>query len=156
MRDDLCPCGSGKPAAVCCLPYLAGDALPTTPEQLMRSRYTAFCRGDSEYLLATQHPAKRQADDRQTLAQTIAETDWVGLRVLASHNVAQTERGYVEFVAFYQNKGSIGQLHEKSEFIWQADRWYYLQGTILEALPLGRNDPCWCGSGKKYKKCHGL
>ena len=20
---------------------------------------------------------------------------------------------------------------------------------------LGRNDPCWCGSGKKYKKCHG-
>jgi preprotein translocase subunit SecA len=20
---------------------------------------------------------------------------------------------------------------------------------------IGRNDPCWCGSGKKYKKCHG-
>jgi preprotein translocase subunit SecA len=20
---------------------------------------------------------------------------------------------------------------------------------------LGRNDPCWCGSGKKFKKCHG-
>jgi preprotein translocase subunit SecA len=20
---------------------------------------------------------------------------------------------------------------------------------------LGRNDPCWCGSGKKYKRCHG-
>ena len=24
-----------------------------------------------------------------------------------------------------------------------------------ECIPdLGRNDPCWCGSGKKYKKCH--
>ena len=22
------------------------------------------------------------------------------------------------------------------------------------ALKIGRNDPCWCGSGKKYKKCH--
>jgi preprotein translocase subunit SecA len=20
---------------------------------------------------------------------------------------------------------------------------------------IGRNDPCWCGSGKKFKKCHG-
>ena len=24
-----------------------------------------------------------------------------------------------------------------------------------EGPKLGRNDPCWCGSGKKYKKCHG-
>ncbi|HIG53357.1 MAG TPA: hypothetical protein EYG11_12075 [Candidatus Latescibacteria bacterium] len=23
----------------------------------------------------------------------------------------------------------------------------------IEVKP-GRNDPCWCGSGKKYKKCH--
>jgi len=23
------------------------------------------------------------------------------------------------------------------------------------APKLGRNDPCWCGSGKKFKKCHG-
>jgi uncharacterized protein YecA (UPF0149 family) len=23
-----------------------------------------------------------------------------------------------------------------------------------EALTLGRNSPCWCGSGSKYKKCH--
>ena len=28
-------------------------------------------------------------------------------------------------------------------------------GTVRRDRPkLGRNDPCWCGSGKKYKKCH--
>src|SRR6185312_2716097 len=43
----------------------------------------------------------------------------------------------------------------------------YAQGDEFEAAPVveqrvldeehqvGRNDPCWCGSGKKYKKCHG-
>ncbi len=122
----------------------------------MRSRYTAFCRGDIDYLIATHHPSKRKATDRQILAQTETETAWVGLRVLASDSKAGTDQGFVEFVAFYQHQGQIGQLHEKSEFIWQDERWYYLQGTMLAPIPLGRNDPCWCGSGKKRKNCHGL
>jgi preprotein translocase subunit SecA len=29
------------------------------------------------------------------------------------------------------------------------------QGAPVGAGKIGRNDPCWCGSGKKYKKCHG-
>jgi preprotein translocase subunit SecA len=29
------------------------------------------------------------------------------------------------------------------------------QRRVDEHEQLGRNDPCWCGSGKKYKKCHG-
>ena len=31
------------------------------------------------------------------------------------------------------------------------------QETVVkdEKDKIGRNDPCWCGSGKKYKKCHG-
>jgi preprotein translocase subunit SecA len=44
---------------------------------------------------------------------------------------------------------------------------YAENGGEAEALPVveqrvvdhehevGRNDPCWCGSGKKFKKCHG-
>jgi uncharacterized protein YecA (UPF0149 family) len=27
-------------------------------------------------------------------------------------------------------------------------------GTGMDQKELGRNDLCWCGSGKKYKKCH--
>ena len=30
------------------------------------------------------------------------------------------------------------------------------QATVVnEHRDVGRNDPCWCGSGKKCKKCHG-
>ena len=121
----------------------------------MRSRYTAFCQGNIDYLIATHHPSKRQMDDRQTLTKTIAETTWLGLHVLNS-NTQATGTGSVEFVAFFQSQGIPSQLHEKSEFIRQNDRWYYLQGTILGPITIGRNDACWCGSGKKYKKCHGV
>lgn len=122
----------------------------------MRSRYTAFCKGNTEYLITTRHPAQRQADDRQTLAQTIAETEWLGLRVLTCDRSKEAVGvGTVEFVAFYQSQGNLGQLHERSDFIRYNNRWYYHHGTILAPLSIGRNDPCWCGSGKKYKKCHG-
>lgn len=122
----------------------------------MRSRYTAFCTGNIDYLIATHHPSKYQTNDRQALAQTIAETMWLSLRVLTSDRSKEAAGiGSVEFVAFYQSRSKIGQLHERSEFIRQSDRWYYRQGTILEPISLSRNDPCWCGSGKKYKKCHG-
>jgi uncharacterized protein YecA (UPF0149 family) len=30
-----------------------------------------------------------------------------------------------------------------------------VQQRHADANEPGRNDPCWCGSGKKYKKCHG-
>jgi preprotein translocase subunit SecA len=29
------------------------------------------------------------------------------------------------------------------------------QRRVADDEQIGRNDPCWCGSGKKYKKCHG-
>ena len=29
------------------------------------------------------------------------------------------------------------------------------QGTVIAEAKVGRNEPCPCGSGKKYKKCHG-
>ena len=122
----------------------------------MRSRYTAFCTANIDYLIATHHPTQRQADDRQTLAQTIAHTRWLSLRVLNSDRSQETNGvGTVEFVAFYQSQGNLGQLHERSQFIRQDNRWYYHHGAILDPISLSRNDPCWCGSGKKYKKCHG-
>lgn len=153
MVNDLCPCGSGNVYQACCQPYLAGTTNPSSPDQLMRSRYTAFCRGDVDYLIATRHPSKRQGDDRQDLSQTIAMTKWLNLRVLHSQEAAET--GTVEFVAFFKAQGQLSQLHERSDFVCQDGRWYYLEGKHLPPLRLERNDPCWCGSGKKVKKCHG-
>ena len=122
----------------------------------MRSRYTAFCTANIDYLIATHHPSKRQADDRQTLVKTIADTRWFSLRILATDGRKEAVGiGAVEFVAFYQSQGQLGQLHERSEFIRQEGRWYYRHGTMLEPISIGRNDPCWCSSGRKYKQCHG-
>lgn len=122
----------------------------------MRSRYTAFCMANIDYLIATHHPTQRQADERQTLARTIADTRWFSLRVLGRDRSKEAVGvGTVEFVAFYQSQGNFGQLHERSQFIRQDNRWYYHHGVILDPISLNRNDPCWCGSGRKYKKCHG-
>ena len=29
------------------------------------------------------------------------------------------------------------------------------QPFVRDGVKIGRNDPCWCGSGKKFKQCHG-
>ncbi len=155
-KIELCPCGSGELFQRCCQPYLDEDALPRSPEQLMRSRYSAFCTGNIDYLIATHHPSQHKADDRKTLANTIATTEWLGLRLLNSAVINEAAGlGRVEFVAFYQSKGRVEQLHERSEFLRQNGRWFYLKGDFLPPIALGRNDPCWCGSGKKVKQCHG-
>ncbi len=153
--EDLCPCGSDRPYADCCQPYLAGTALPPTVEALMRSRYTAYHRGQAEYLITTHHPTQRYPGQRATILQNIATTTWLGLRVLAT-NAGQTEdkQGLVEFIAYYADP-KPGQVHERSRFVRQKDRWFYIDGDTLPPLWPRRGDPCWCGSGKKYKACHG-
>lgn len=116
----------------------------------MRSRYSAFRKGLVDYLVETLHPDKRQADDREVLAQTIANTHWLNLQVISS----STDQ--VEFIAIYEEQGELGQLHERSRFVQENGHWLYLDGDILPAqVNAGRNDPCPCGSGKKFKKCHG-
>lgn len=126
----------------------------------MRSRYTAFCNGDVAYLITTHHPSKRQPDDRARLSESVQATNWLGLQVIDSGtSTHEANVGYVEFVAFYERdvQGVVEpvQVHERSKFIWEDERWYYLEGDMLEPLKFGRNDRCWCGSGRKYKKCHG-
>jgi SEC-C motif-containing protein len=60
----------------------------------------------------------------------------------------------VEFVAYYKDP-KPGQVHERSRFTRQKGRWLYVDGDTLSPLWPQRGDLCWCGSGKKYKVCHG-
>lgn len=152
--SERCDCGSGEAYTLCCGPYLAGDARPAQPEQLMRSRYTAFCRQDVDYLIATLHPSQRKPDDRKLLTETGGETEWLSLRVLTASPV-RGNAGTVEFVVYYRHQGKVAQMREQSNFVREAGRWYYVDGLRLPPLSMGRNDPCWCGSGKKLKQCHG-
>jgi SEC-C motif-containing protein len=124
----------------------------------MRSRYTAFHQGNADYLIATHHPTQRYGGQRADLLQTLATTTWLGLRVLAAEAGQPGDRqGQVEFIAYYRDRDSSqpGQIHERSRFTRQKDRWYYVDGDALPPLWPRRGDPCWCGSGKPYRACHG-
>ena len=68
----------------------------------------------------------------------------------------------VEFYAYYELEGTPRQLGERSFFQRKDDKIYYVDGVALrpdayrrQEPKVGRNDPCPCGSGKKYKKCCG-
>lgn len=161
-----CPCGSRLAYSACCAPLHQNTPAPNA-ERLMRSRYSAFCLGKIDYLLATLAPQSRQPNDAEGLRHTIKQTQWLALQVLGSGTDGGDE--WVEFVAFYQKlpaqamndasasagKRADGQLHERSRFIQQDGRWFYLDGRILPPVKWPRNDPCWCGSGIKFKKCCG-
>ncbi len=121
----------------------------------MRSRYTAYCLGQVDYLMATHHPTRRTSDSRP-LADTINRVTWLGLTVVAAHQGQPADKtGEVEFVAVYREGDRTAQLHERSQFRQQRGRWFYLEGDLLPPVQPKRNEPCWCGSGKKFKHCHG-
>lgn len=163
-ESDNCPCGSRLQYAKCCRPYHCGEGQANTPEQLMRSRFSAFCLKNADYLYESLHPSKRCAETKKELISTFNEVEWLSLVVMSSSGESSYEKkmpqeGYVEFVAFHrschQTEGySVLQLHEHSRFIMDVNKWYYADGKILPDIKMGRNDPCWCGSGKKIKKCH--
>lgn len=152
---ELCPCRSGKIFAACCGPLLTGEKEAETAESLMRSRYTAYVKRDVEYLLQTWHPSTRPGRlDPGSIP------DWCNLVVKKAEDEGRDgKRGLVEFIAVAHAGHKSFTMHEISHFLKEDGRWLYVNGDIIEpekALgKVGRNDPCPCGSGKKFKKCCG-
>lgn len=161
--NEPCYCCTGKPFADCCEPLLTGKRKAESPEVLMRSRYSAFCTHNSEYIRTTHHPNYQTEDDGDPLDQALKTTQWLGLKII------ETQGDTVEFCAFYRDLTDSGvlsaesskaaptaqQLHEQSHFVCENDEWFYTEGTMLPTLKLGRNDICYCGSQRKYKQCCG-
>jgi SEC-C motif domain protein len=128
MNPELCPCGSGEPYASCCGRYLSGEARPETAEQLMRSRYTAYVRGDEAYLLATWHSSTRP---RSLGLAASAQLKWLGLKVRGTEAGGPGDAaGTVSFVARHKRGGRALRLEETSRFVREAGRWVYLDGDV--------------------------
>ena len=162
-----CPCGSDAPFAECCQPHIERMKIAPTAEKLMRSRFTAFCRGAVEYLVETHHPSAHSANERAATQQSIAGTEWLHLTIVETSKGRENDtEGHVQFAAAYRKKPlptlsttpdtktEVGQMHERSFFIRENDRWFYVDGDQLPLYKTPRNAPCWCGSGKKTKQCH--
>ena len=150
--SQLCPCGSALEYSLCCQPYLSGDRAAPVPSQLMRSRYCAFVMKDANYLITTWHPSCQASAFRADIEAGFANTEWLGLTVYEESAGRHDDEGFVSFVARFHEQGRQGAIIERSRFLKEQGRWYYIDGT---RPVIGRNDPCPCGSGKKFKKCCG-
>lgn len=151
----LCGCGSGRPGIQCCAPVIAGQQPAETAEQLMRSRFVAYASGQTDYLLASWHSSTRPAQ-----LQLSGDIHWRRLQVLSTEPDASADgdSAWVEFKAVYQQQGMVGFMHERSRFVREDGAWRYIDGEPFSSEPvalnrLKRNEPCFCGSGKKFKKC---
>ncbi|TRY12223.1 YchJ family protein [Shewanella hanedai] len=151
----LCPCGqiNHNTAALyndCCAPYHRADSLPQTPEQLMRSRYSAFVTKQHSYLIQTHHADHLNGLTTALLAEN-DETQWLSLQIISSKR--QENTGEVCFQAWYRDTDDIDAIHECSQFVLENDKWFYTHGEMKEAVYPKRNEACVCNSGKKYKQC---
>lgn len=158
-----CHCGKGSSFETCCGPFIKKAKRPTTAEELMRSRYSAFVEGDIDYIMDTHDPDTRSQIDRDGTAEWATASQWLGLEVLdVEKGQPEDNFGRVDFCATYKLHGATVQHRESATFRKQGDTWMFVDGEQIAGPPIkrdgpkpGRNDPCACGSGKKYKKCCG-
>ncbi len=166
---ESCPCGSGTEFDSCCGPLLSGEKTGMTAEAVMRSRYTAFVKSNLEHLIRTVDAPLRKEMAEEDVEEWNKGVVWKGLTVMKTKAGGPSDSsGMVEFVARFEKDGEDKSLHEKARFKKRHGVWLYVDGvtkyldeshsaptTPVASVKVGRNDPCPCGSGKKYKKCCG-
>lgn len=161
-----CPCGSSAPYEMCCGMYHNNPGTAPTAEALMRSRYSAFALHNFDYIAATQKLAQEPEQSGADIEDSNGKTQWVQLNIIETQaGEAKDHKGVVSFTAHFKEGNNTGKLSERSLFEKHDGVWYYIageheiQGNTPHIVPkearVGRNDPCLCGSGKKYKKCCG-
>ena len=129
----------------------------------MRARYSSYVTGDIAFLKSSATAAVQEQFDEKASAAWSAAAEWHGLEILKTEKGQKGDKtGVVEFRALYTANGEFCNHHEVSTFVKEADGWKFEDGeligekpTVREEPKVGRNDPCPCGSGKKYKKCCG-
>lgn len=149
----------------CCGPFMDGKKAAPTAEAMMRSRYTAYVVKNIDYIDQTQINEKNEVFNKEEALKWAESSEWMGLDIKRTQKgEANDDTGVVEFIAHYKDKTSGTELrhHETSSFQKKDGGWKFKEGNIHGAQPvkrvepkIGRNDPCHCGSEKKFKKCHG-
>lgn len=157
-----CPCGSGKEYASCCEPVISGAQAAPTAEALMRSRYAAYVEKEIGWLGESLAPESRKDHDEKAVREWSEKAEWLGLEIGEVEGGGENDaEGMVEFAATYALDGHTLTHRERSRFRRVDGAWRYVDGEMVsppnvrKGPKVGRNDPCPCGSGKKYKKCCG-
>ena len=127
---NLCPCNSNLSYSSCCSLYINHITKPDSPEKLMRSRYTAYSLANIEYIKKTMkgNPLKNFDEFKKTVwAKSVT---WLELIIINTF-VETPKKGYVEFKAFFTENNELKYIHELSEFLYDYDAWYYINGVNM-------------------------
>jgi len=141
---SLCPCQSGKEYDACCGAIIGGSQPASTAEALMRSRYSAFVKGEVDYLRDSLHPDHRDDFDPAATKDLAVNSTWLGLQILNTTGGGKDDQeGTVEFIANFRMKGATYQHHELAQFNRHNGTWYYTDGQLImpNASPPGNTPP---------------
>ncbi len=160
--SSACPCGSGLAFNTCCGPIIDG-APAATAEALMRARYSAFVtRRIGDFLLDTLTSEKRGEFNLREVELSARDARGMGFHIRALDGGGpDDDQGSVEYVARFKIRDQVQVHHEMATFRREDGRWLYVDGRVnpkgepRQVSKVGRNDPCSCGSGLKFKKCCG-
>ena len=167
-----CYCGNHHPFEQCCDLIINGSKKAENPEQLMRSRYSAYATKNAQYIYQT-YALKSQKDQSIEEIKAWAEqTQWLKLiihtatkysddiKVTTGKNdtlpIKSDSLPIVEFSALYIHNNTFCQMSEISRFTLEENKWRYLDGEVAEHIEIAspkRNAPCLCQSNKKFKNC---
>ena len=158
-----CVCGLEPSTEECCGRYVTGGEKAPTAEALMRSRYAAYVLGELDYVMGSHDPDTIDGVDRDGAADWSKQAEWETLIIHETDKGGpDDDEGVVEFTARYDMDGREINHRERAVFKKINGSWMYHDGEMVKAKPMvrdtpkvGRNEPCPCGSGKKYKKCCG-
>ena len=128
----------------------------------MRSRYSAYVEHEIDYIINTCVHSDKDSINYKSTRDWSEQSTWLGLKIISAEKGGVSDNeGIVEFEAVYARDGLKEVHHETAKFKKDTGEWLYAEGTIsprsmVRVSPkIGRNDPCPCGSGKKYKHCCG-
>jgi SEC-C motif-containing protein len=167
-----CPCGSDISFKQCCFLLINKEEKAQSPEQLMRSRYSAYATKAADYIYQTYAESSRALQSISDISAWAKETKWLKLIIHSasnydvSRNIASVKKQHNEqnlptvcFSAYYQHQGEYFLMKETSRFILEESQWRYLDGEVSineELVMPKRNERCFCQSNKKFKQCCGL
>ncbi|MDP7591873.1 MAG: YchJ family metal-binding protein [Litorilituus sp.] len=170
-----CFCGSTLLFEQCCQPFINKEKQPKTPQQLMKSRFSAYAYGHYQYIIDTYAHEKKSTILVEDIEHSSEGCHWIALVIHHSKKILTTtavnHNYFVEFSAFYIINNTLCEMREKSSFVLEQGQWRYLDGIIIkhdELSKLSRNQICPCNhyptawtlsksptKAKKYKHCCG-
>lgn len=121
-----CHCGNNTLFKNCCEPIINATKEANSAEELMRSRYSAYCTQEADYLIETTHLSTRKFHKKSDVLEWSKSNHWLKLEIMSSSATT------VEFKAYFLDESLKAQMHhEKSTFIFEVDSWFYVDGIFF-------------------------